>query len=191
MHDPPSVVSQNQEHVQNLEANRGHGEEVDGHHGLDVVLEECPPSLRGRLPTADHVLAHAGLADVDAEFEQFAMDARCSPEWILPAHLADPLPGFLGHRRAAGLAVADFPCPEQSEAVAVSGNDGVRLDDDKSGTPGAPNLAQPSPEESIGSGRFRPLRRSMQDAELVAQSEDLKLEGGTAAERPKKGREER
>jgi hypothetical protein len=44
-------------------------------------------------------------------------------EWILPAHLADQLPDFLGHRRAAGLAVADSSCPERSEALVVSGND--------------------------------------------------------------------
>jgi hypothetical protein len=31
--------------------------------------------------------AHAGLADIDAEFEQFAVDAGRAPERILAAHL--------------------------------------------------------------------------------------------------------
>ena len=30
---------------------------------------------RSRVPMANHVFAHAGLADVNAELEQFAMDA--------------------------------------------------------------------------------------------------------------------
>jgi hypothetical protein len=29
------------------------------------------------------------LSDVDVEFQQFAMDAGCTPQGILPAHLAD------------------------------------------------------------------------------------------------------
>ena len=75
MHDPPAVVSQNQEHIQDLKPDRRHCEEVDGHQGLDVILKEGPPGLRRRLPLPDHVLGDAGLSDVDAEFEQFAVDA--------------------------------------------------------------------------------------------------------------------
>ena len=71
---------QNQEHVQDLKPDRGHGEEVDRHHGLDVILKESPPVLRRRLPPAYDVLAHAGLADIDAELEQFAVDAGRAPK---------------------------------------------------------------------------------------------------------------
>src|SRR6516225_8350286 len=72
MHDPPSVVSQNQEHVQDLKPDRRHGKEVDRHHRFEVILQEGPPVLRGRIPPAYDVFAHAGLADIDAEFEQLA-----------------------------------------------------------------------------------------------------------------------
>ena len=70
-------------------------------------------------------------------------------------------------------------------------DNGLRLDDDESGTPAAPDLGQPAPEESINDSQFRPLHRAMQDAELVTEDEDLKLECRTAAERRRKGREER
>ena len=46
MNDPPSVVSQHKKHVQHLKANRRHGEKVDRHHTLDVILKEGPPGLR-------------------------------------------------------------------------------------------------------------------------------------------------
>ena len=69
MDDPPSVVSQNQEHVQDLKPDRRHRKEVDRHHGLDVILKKSPPALRRRLPLAYDVLARACLTDVDAEFE--------------------------------------------------------------------------------------------------------------------------
>ena len=78
MHDSPSVVSQNQEHVQDLKPDRRHGKEVDRHHGFDVILQESPPVLGRRIPLAHDVLAHAGLTDVDTKFEQFAVEAgRC------------------------------------------------------------------------------------------------------------------
>src|SRR5438132_14315960 len=46
----------------------GHREEVDRHHGFDVIIKEGPPGLRRRFPRAYDVLAHVGLADIDAEF---------------------------------------------------------------------------------------------------------------------------
>jgi len=37
-----------------------------------MVVGQCPQGLRRRLAQADHELADAGLADVDAEFQEFA-----------------------------------------------------------------------------------------------------------------------
>jgi hypothetical protein len=47
MDDPPPIVSQHQEHVQDLETNRRHGEEVDRHHGSisENALTEAAPGL--------------------------------------------------------------------------------------------------------------------------------------------------
>jgi DNA invertase Pin-like site-specific DNA recombinase len=50
------------------------------HHGLQVIVEEGPPGLGGRLAAAHQVFAHTGLADVDAELEQLAVNPRRSPE---------------------------------------------------------------------------------------------------------------
>src|SRR5260370_39757860 len=76
MHDPPAVVSQHQEHVQHLKANARHREEVDRHRGLHVVFQEGPPCLRRRIPTADHVLAHAGLTEIDGQLQEVAVATR-------------------------------------------------------------------------------------------------------------------
>src|SRR5262245_29835959 len=97
--NPTAVVRQHQEDVQDLEADRRDGEEVDGYRGGEVILEERAPRLRRWFPTA-HVLADAALTDVDAEFEQLAMDAWCAPERILAAHSADQLADVVRHRWA-------------------------------------------------------------------------------------------
>jgi hypothetical protein len=66
---PPPFMGQHQEHVQNLEADGGHGEEVDRDKLLDVVVEKCPPGLAGRLSLPDQIFADASLADVNTELE--------------------------------------------------------------------------------------------------------------------------
>ena len=52
MHDPPSIMGYNQEHIQDLKPDRWHGEEVDQHHGIDLILKEGPPCLERWIPMA-------------------------------------------------------------------------------------------------------------------------------------------
>jgi hypothetical protein len=84
-----------QEHVENLKPHGRHGEEIDGYQGLHVIVQERPPGLRRRLAVAQHVLADAGLADVDAEFEQPPVNARGAPERILAADFSDQIADLL------------------------------------------------------------------------------------------------
>ena len=102
--DATPVMGQNQENVKNLETDRGHGEEVDGDQLLRMILKECPPALRGRFVTSQHVFADTALSDVDAEFEEFAMDAGCTPSGVLPAHRADEISDLARNDRSTRLA---------------------------------------------------------------------------------------
>jgi hypothetical protein len=111
-----TVVGQNQKHVQDLETEGGHGEKVDGDQLPEVIVQEGAPSLRRRFAAADHVFAHTGLADVDAEFEQLAVDAGCTPTGIFPAHLADQVSNLAGNDQPSGLAAPHLPGPEPAKA---------------------------------------------------------------------------
>jgi hypothetical protein len=124
-----SVMGQNEKHVKNLEADRGDGEKIDGDQLVGMVLEEGAPSLRRRFVAAHHVIADGALSDVDAKFEQFAMDAGCTPAGILPAHLADQMSNLMRSDRASRLATAHLPGPEQAEASAMPRYDRFRPDD--------------------------------------------------------------
>ena len=79
-------MGQHQKDVKDLKTDRGHREEVDGHQLLGVILQKRTPSLRRGLAATHHVFADAALTDVDAELEQFTVDAWCAPTGILPAH---------------------------------------------------------------------------------------------------------
>jgi hypothetical protein len=102
MQNSGPVMGQHQENVKNLQADGGDGEEIDGDQLLDMILEEGALSLRRRFMAAQHVFADAALSDVDAKFEQFAMDAGCTPAGILPAHLADQISDFTRKEGSSG-----------------------------------------------------------------------------------------
>jgi hypothetical protein len=181
MHDPPSVVSQHQEYVQDL--NRRVGTVKKSIETLVLtwfsrnVRQEHPPGLRRWLPPAQDILAHAGLTDVDANFEQFAVDAGRTAKRILVAHFADQLANLFRHPWAPGLSVTNLPAPQQPETLTVPANDGCRLDNDQGRSPIAPNFAEPSPKEAIAGHELRPLHRATQDAELMPEGEVLQLKG--------------
>ena len=124
-----TIVGQYQEHVKDLEAYGRHGEEIDGNQLLDVILQECAPGLRRRLAKAHHVFADAALPDVDAEFEKFTVDARCTPTGILSAHSADQSSDFTGDGWSSSLAPPDLPGPEEPKASAMPSKDRIGLND--------------------------------------------------------------
>ena len=79
-----------------------------------VIFHEGPPGLRWWLAASHHVFANAGFADVDAEFEEFSMDARRSPKRIVAAHPANQFASFDRYAGAAAAAVTGFPPPEET-----------------------------------------------------------------------------
>jgi hypothetical protein len=134
---------------------------ADDSHGLDVIFKEGLPGLRGWLWSACKVLAYVRFADVDAQFEQFPMDARCTPERILAAHLANQLPNLFGHSGTPRLAAMNLPGPERPKAFAVPAKDGFRLDDEqrRSRIPQASDSqAHSSRSAELSFGRFTERR---------------------------------
>ena len=101
--------------------------------------------LGRRSPAADHVLAHAGFADVDAKLEQFAVNPRGTPERIVAAHDTNQGADFLRHRRSPPLAAPNFPSPKQAKALSMPAYDSRRFDDEDIRPPIIPDGAQPCP----------------------------------------------
>ena len=127
-HSAP-VMRQHQKHVQYQKADRGHGKEVHGYQILDVIVQECAPALRRRLAISHHVLGHAGLTDLDAQFEQFPMDMGCTPQRVFAAHFADQIADFAGHRGPTHSSMPNFPGPKEAKSLAMPSNHSGGLDD--------------------------------------------------------------
>jgi hypothetical protein len=90
--DPSAVVAKNDQGVEKLECGGCDNEHVDRGHVAHVVPQEGAPGRGGRFGSPRHIPTDGGLADFNAEFEQFAVDAGRSPDWVGHAHLADQLP---------------------------------------------------------------------------------------------------
>jgi hypothetical protein len=79
----PPIVSKNQEDIQQLEPDRGHGEEVYRYYALHVILKEGPPSLGRRFSQSNHVFGYRWFGNLNAQLEQLAMNAWCTPARLL------------------------------------------------------------------------------------------------------------
>src|SRR5688500_18522873 len=93
VNDAPALVSQNDKHVQDLKPNGRDREEVYRYQTLTMILK---------------VFAHTALADVYAEFQQFTMNARRTPSWILTAHPANQVARIPRYRRTPSLPSSDL-----------------------------------------------------------------------------------
>src|SRR6476620_11877093 len=82
--------------------------------------------VQGSLSSPHHVFGDAGLADLDAELKQLAMDPRRSPQRVGDAHLADQPSYFDRHRRSAGTR-SRLPAPVRSDPGQMPPDDSLRL----------------------------------------------------------------
>jgi hypothetical protein len=78
--------------VNQVEANGWNNEQVHGGDVGTVITQEGAPPLAGRSRPFDHVLGDAGLSDLEAKLEQFAMDARRTTKRIVRAYPPDQRP---------------------------------------------------------------------------------------------------
>jgi len=94
-----------------------------------MIVEKCSPALAGRPSRFRHVLCHRGLADIDPELEQFAMDTGGrTPERVCDAHPANKLTNLSwgSWPTAPG---SRFPAPVSPKAAAMPPDHGIGFDD--------------------------------------------------------------
>src|SRR6266436_1524796 len=89
--DSSTIVADDEKAVEHAERDRWHSEEVHRRNGLAMVSKEGQPVLgpvrvfrRSFHPTGD-----GSLGKIKAEHEEFAMNPRRSPSWVLSDHPKD------------------------------------------------------------------------------------------------------
>ena len=80
--------------IEQTERRRGDHEHVDRRDVGKVIAQKAPPGRGGDLGAPGHPPPDRGLADLDAELEQFPVDARCTPQRVGITHAANQITCF-------------------------------------------------------------------------------------------------
>src|SRR6266404_3040317 len=118
--------------VQQLERQRRHGKEIEGHDDLLMISQKRQPLLT-RIASAlnsTQIPGDSPLRDSDAELQHLAMDLGRSPVRVLLGQSSDQPTDLLGDLGSAATGPG-APTPVQPEARTVPPNDGLGLHDDE------------------------------------------------------------
>ena len=115
------------------------------------------------------------MRTVEAELEQFAMDARRAPEQVGQAHVPDQLTDLQGNFRSS-TAASGFPTPERSKSSTVPTNHGLGPDDGKRVYNVWNEPIQPNEHPSIETAESKSLGGiAPQDIDLLPQDQDFRF----------------
>jgi len=130
-----------------LESHRRHGEKIHAADGFSMILQKGQPLLAGVAAPHDssQVARHRSFRKLDAEFEQFAVDAGRSPFGILCRQTPNERARLLRHFGPPSAANRS-PTPIAPETSAMPAHHGLGLHDEQCIPPSGPKPAQASPE---------------------------------------------
>ena len=101
----PSLVLQNYKYEQNSQRSGRHREKIYRDEFTDMVFQKGPPGLRGRTFDGVKDPRNSSFRNRNSEFEQLAMNARRTPQWIFAGHSSNQLPNLDIRQRSTVLAV--------------------------------------------------------------------------------------
>jgi hypothetical protein len=115
--DASAMVNQHDENEEDAQARRGDREEIEGDQIPDMVNEECSPGLRRPRTPLRHEPRDGALGHVDAELQEFAMDARRAPQGVRGGHTEDQSLDLSLNLRATSVRAAGELGPILAEAT--------------------------------------------------------------------------
>src|SRR6266446_10182674 len=123
--EAPAVVGEHDEDEEDAEPSSGHGEEIDRDQVPDMIGQKGSPSLRWRGASLRNQPRDGALGHIDAELEEFAMDAWGAPEWVRGGHAGDQgLDLGIDERATSGRAARELG-PVLAEAAPLPSQDSV------------------------------------------------------------------
>ena len=148
---------------------------IDGCDRVGVVAKKGLPRLRWRPMTAFHVLGDCGLGDIETEHQELAMDPRCTPQRVFPAHPQDDITQVTIDLRSP-CPFLRFPAPESLEASTMPPQDRLLLHHPRQIEQVGANPSHPDQQGPVATVQSKPNRCPPQgDIELMARKQFLDL----------------
>ncbi len=130
MQDASTVMADDEEAIEQVKGERRYGEEIHGDDGFAVIVEKGQPTVDRFWVSgcSSHPAGDGCFRYLESEHEEFAVDARCTPSWILRHHLEDQVMDLLGD---SPITADSFSCfaerrPIQFEPGSMPAHDRVR-----------------------------------------------------------------
>src|SRR5262245_11940343 len=166
------AVAQHKNDKQALERQRWNHAEINCCNGLRMIAQECLPGLRRRSAASDHVLRDCRLGDLEPKLQQFAMNSRSAPQWILLAHppnesaqlALDSGPSWTSSR---------FPAPVSSKSGSMPPQDSGRLNNSGQTEQARPHCGHPNHQGTVTCTKPETLRASPQGNATSSRRRDL------------------
>src|SRR5260370_40350848 len=107
---------------------------------------------------------------------KFCLDPRCSPSQILTGHSSNKIANLWVYLRASNPASSGLPAPIALEALPMPFDNCLWLNDDEDRAPVAPQMRQGDPKQTIATTKPRSIRGTLQNQQLLTQSEIFRHE---------------
>ena len=125
--------------------------------------------------TAFHVLGDCGLGDIETEHQELAMDPRCTPQRVFPAHPQDDITQVTIDLRSP-CPFLRFPAPESLEASTMPPQGRLLLHHPRQIEQVGANPSHPDQQGPVATVQSKPNRCPPQgDIELMARKQFLDL----------------
>jgi hypothetical protein len=162
--------------IENPERKRWQDKKVDRCDAIGMVAEKRSPALRRRPPAAAHIPSDCRLSDIEAELEQFTMNARCALEQVRTAHLANERAQINRDLRSANM-VARSPAPIRPKTSTVSANNRFRSDNRNRVQDAGKPAIEPNEQKTLGIVQIWSLRHPpARHVDLLPQDQIFRLQ---------------
>src|SRR5438105_11534584 len=119
-----------------------------------------------------HPAGDGSLGGIEAQHEQFTVNARRAPGWVLRHHTEDQLPNFRGQFFPTDrFSRLRDPTPVQSKTSAMPANDRLRIHEHERLLPGTPETTGEYPEDFVNRSHPGSGMLALQHSQLLPESE--------------------
>jgi len=152
-----------------LKGNRRSHKQINRGNPLHLIAKESLPGLQRSIPPRHHVDRNRGLGDLDAQFEQLAIDLCGAPQGVLEAHSSDQVAHLLADPRPTS-ARTRLPSPVSSKALSMPAHNGLGPDNGNGIKNARTATIEPDEQGAVDPAQmWSKWSAPLQDVELVPQ----------------------
>src|ERR1019366_405963 len=189
MQDAPTIVSDEEETIEDTKCDGVDCEKVHCRNNFAVVLEKgFPPSDLVGVPWCSLDPArNRSLRDIKSKHLQFPVNARRTPGGVLSRHFEDQFAQLLADALSSrGNRMVGEPSPVETETSTVPARNCLCTHEDQGLFPSRPVLSRKDPEELIEPGQARPGVLALENHELLAEGHIFEPEAPMRTEKANK-----